>query len=81
MAICYSGLGGKQIEAVLLETHTLRLNVGGDDDKDVKVAVIMMSMHFPPDCTTKRLERYQVSRKPFPFKMRRRGSSPPKVTI
>ena len=36
MAICYSGLGGKQIEAVLLETHTLRLNVGGDDDKDVK---------------------------------------------
>ena len=35
MAICYSGLGGKQIEAVLLETHTLRLNVGGDDDKDV----------------------------------------------
>ena len=36
MAICYSGLGGKQIEAVLLETHTLRLNVGGDDDTDVK---------------------------------------------
>ena len=76
--------GGKQIEAVLLETHTLRLNVGGDDDKDVKdvkMAVMMMSMHFPPDCTTKRLEKYQVSRKPFPFKMRRRGSSPPKVTI
>ena len=45
------------------------------------MAVMMMSMHFPPDCTTKRLERYQVSRKPFPFKMRRRGSSPPKVTI
>ena len=47
----------------------------------MSMAVMMMSMHFPPDCTTKRLEKYQVSRKPFPFKMRRRGSSPPKVTI
>ena len=47
----------------------------------MSMAVMMMLMHFRPDCTTKRLERYQVSRKPFPFKMRRRGSSPPKVTI
>ena len=47
----------------------------------MSMAVMMMSMHFRPDCTTKRLERYQVSRKPLPFKMRRRGSSPPKVTI
>ena len=46
-----------------------------------RMAVMMMLIHFPPDCTTKWLEKYQVSRKPFPFKMRRRGSSPPKVTI
>ena len=42
---------------MLLETHTLRLNVGCDDDKDVKMAVMMMSMQFRPDCTTKSMEK------------------------